>query len=84
MLSEDKINETHYRVLTDKISVCYEQLCIAKMSALNSMEEMNKLREQISDAFIKKILDESHYKILSDKMSMYEQKVKDTKQGSKS
>jgi hypothetical protein len=83
-LSQDKIIETHYRVLNDKISVCYEEICIRKMNVLKSVEELSKLKDQIMDAFMKKILDESHYKILNDKILIYEQKIKDTKQELKS
>jgi ppGpp synthetase/RelA/SpoT-type nucleotidyltranferase len=77
MLSQDKINEIHYKALNDKLSVCYEEICRRIMSALNSIEGLNKLKDRITDAFIKKILDESHYKILNDQILIYEQKIKD-------
>jgi hypothetical protein len=78
MFSKDKISEIHYRVLNDKLSVCYEEICRRIMSSLNGIEEPNTLKDRITDAFIKKILDESHYKFLSDQIIKYEQKIKDT------
>ena len=76
----DKINESQYRTLNNKISIGYIEILERKLNEIDGTTGLNELKSVITRAFMNKILDEPHYKILNDKILAVEKNFNDTNQ----
>ena len=76
--AKGKINEEHYIDLRKKISVFYEEILKTEIDSLNDLPEgdkvirVDRIKDEISDAYSKEMINELHYSLLTEKLSRYE------------
>jgi YVTN family beta-propeller protein len=68
-----KISEQHYDNLKNEISILYEQIYNNKIDSLNTDHDngiaLDKVKDDIKDAYAKGKISEQHYKLLNEKIS---------------
>jgi hypothetical protein len=75
--SEGKINNEQYSNLKNEISVLYEEIYRKRIDSLNDLSNedlnreivMQKIQEDIRDAYSKGKITELHYKLLNEKIA---------------
>ena len=81
--SKGKINSEHYSNLKDEISVLYQDIFKKRIQLLNDVsnngdirKQVEKIRDDIDDAYSKTKLNELHYNLLNKKISEYDNNTK--------
>jgi hypothetical protein len=75
MHARGKINDQHYTDLKKRISVFYEEILKNEIDSLNSLPGgdkvtgLDKIKNEISDAYLKEMINELHYSLLKEKLS---------------
>ncbi len=75
-----KINDENYENLKKQISILYEEMFERRIDSLNYSPEndklklMDKIKDDITNAYSKERLNELHYTLLKEKLSNYEAK----------
>jgi uncharacterized membrane protein len=75
-----KITEQHHANLKNKISILYEELYNKRVDSLNDISDsnnkgpLNKIKDDIRDAYAKGKITEQHYSLLNERISDYEKK----------
>jgi hypothetical protein len=78
--SKGKINDKHYIDLKKDISVFYEEILNQEIESLNGLPEddkfkrLDKIKDEVSDAYSKEMINELHYSLLKEKFSNYEKR----------
>jgi len=77
--SKGKLNEKHYGILMDQISISFEEVFTKRLGSLEQSDENIKTRlrgleRDISEAYSKGKINELHYKLLKEKISNIEDK----------
>jgi uncharacterized membrane protein len=71
--TKGKISEQHYNSLNNTISVLYEEIYKKKIDSLNRKNShgplLDKVKDDIKDAYAKGKITEQHYKLLNEKIS---------------
>jgi len=71
--AKGKMSEQHYANLKSEISVLYEEIYKKKIDSLNGKHSrgiiMDKVKDEIKDAYAKGKMSEQHYKLLYEKIS---------------
>jgi hypothetical protein len=73
--AKGKISDQHYTDLKKRISLFYEEILKNEIDSLNSLSGGDKVRgldrikNEISDAYSKEMIDELHYTLLKEKLS---------------
>ena len=82
--SQGKINAEHYSNLKDEISLLYQELFKKRIHSLNDVsnnedmqKQVEKIKDDIDDAYSKAKITELHYNLLNKKISEYENKNTD-------
>ena len=76
MRAEGKLSDQHYIDLKKRISVFYEEMLKNEIDSLNSLPGddritgLNRIKNEISDAYSKEMIDELHYSLLKEKLSI--------------
>jgi hypothetical protein len=78
MHAKGKINNEYYANLKKETSILYQEIFKKRLDSLNSLLEndkrklLNKIKDDISDAYSKEKISELHYTLLKEKLSNYE------------
>jgi hypothetical protein len=79
--SKGKINSEHYSNLKDEISVLYQEIFKKRIQSLNNIshkedkqKQVEKMKDDLDDAYSKAKLTELHYNLLNKKISEYNNK----------
>jgi YVTN family beta-propeller protein len=76
--AKGKIKDEYYTNLKKEISILYEEVFKKRIDSLNNLPEndkvklLDKIKDDISDAYSKEKVNELHYTLLKEKLSKYE------------
>ena len=79
--TKGKINKEQYDKLEGEISVSYREIFNKEIDSLNNLSENNKVKlldkinNDISDAYAKEKINELHYRLLKEKISKLENNI---------
>ena len=73
-----KISDEHYANLKNEVSTLSEEIFKERMKSLNNLSEDDRvkllveIKDELSDAYSKEMINELHYSLLKEKLSRYE------------
>ena len=73
-----KISDEHYANLKNEVSTLSEEIFKKRMKSLNNLSEDDRvkllveIKDELSDAYSKEMINELHYSLLKEKLSRYE------------